>query len=156
MSAVKTHIARVKPPWRHGGDRTRCGRRVASEEASHWRAETARSSVTEPDEAMAAKAAEDWRNASRKAATGHTEVVRVTPPDGICAPCWQNLGAYGLKTWRSSPLEVLRIDLAVTDDQGRVALAKELIALADLVAAHPGEFRELMEREAVMQALARL
>jgi len=30
------------------------------------------------------------------------------------------------------------MDLAVTGDQGRIALAQELIALADLVATRPG------------------
>ena len=151
------HIARVKPPWRDGGDRTRCGRRVADEGASHWRAETAHSSsVTEPDEAMAARAAADWRNASWKAATGRMEVVRATAPDGSVRPAGKTWGAYGLKTWRSGPLEVLRADLAVTDDLGRVALARELIALADLVAAHPAKFRELIEREAVLPALGAL
>jgi hypothetical protein len=40
---------------------------------------------------------------------------------------------------------VLRADLAIRDGASSVALNKELIALADLVAAHPGEFRELME-----------
>ena len=62
----------------------------------------------------------------------------------------------GLKTWRTDPLEVLRIDLAVTDDQGRIALAKELVALADLVIAHRDEFRQALEDEEVMKALAGL
>lgn len=82
--------------------------------------------------------------------------MHVTPPEGICAPCWQNLGVRGLKTWRTDPLEVLRIDLAVTDDQGRIALAKELVALADLVIAHRDEFRQALEDEEVMKALAGL
>jgi len=105
---------------------------------------------------MAARAAQDWRDASWKAATGRLQVVRVTPPDGMCAPCWQNLGVYGLKTWRAAPLAVLRTDLAVTDEQGRVALAKELIALADLAAAHPEEFRQALESEEILKALSRL
>ena len=82
--------------------------------------------------------------------------MHVTPPEGICAPCWQNPGVRGLKTWRTDPLEVLRIDLAVTDDQGRIALAKELVALADLVIAHRDEFRQALEDEEVMKALAGL
>jgi hypothetical protein len=34
------------------------------------------------------------------------------------------------------------------------ALAKELIPLADLATAHPGEFRELPERKTILTALA--
>ena len=111
-----------------------------------------RDAVTVADGEMAARAAADWR--ARFQQYSRPQVPCVRAPEGICVPCWQNLGAYGLKTWRSHPLEVLRIDLAVTDEQGRVTLAKELIALADLVAAHPAEFRELIEREAVLSALA--
>ena len=134
---AKTHLLRVGPPWRNAMDRTRCGRRVADGDAPHWRAETPSSSVTEPDEAMAARAAADWRAAAASKLYGRQDIVVVQDaPDGICKPCRQNLGCYGLKTWRTDPLEVLRIDLAVADRQGRIALGKELIALANLVAAH--------------------
>ena len=68
-------------------------------------------------------------------------------------PCWLNLGHYGYQHWCADPLEVLRVDLAVTDGLGREFLAKELIALADLVAAHPEEFRQAMDAEAVLAVL---
>jgi hypothetical protein len=54
------------------------------------------------------------------------------------------------------PLEVLRIDLAVTDREGRVMLAKELVALADLWPAHQDEFREYLASEEVLTALAKM
>jgi len=66
----------------------------------------------------------------------------------------EDLGGYGYQDWRADPLEVLRVDLAVTDGHGRQSLEKDLIALADLVAAHRGEFAELLERETVLAALA--
>jgi hypothetical protein len=49
---------------------------------------------------------------------------------------------------------VLRTDLADDSQQGRAELARELIALGDLAAAHRQEFRRLMESEAVLAALA--
>jgi hypothetical protein len=58
-------------------------------------------------------------------------------PGGICAICGDRLGTYGHQEWHASPLAVLRADLAIRDDASSVALNKELIALADLVAAHP-------------------
>ena len=45
--------------------------------------------------------------------------------------------------------------LAVKDDHGRKFLAPELIALADLVAAHPEEFRQAMADEAVLTTLVK-
>jgi hypothetical protein len=68
-------------------------------------------------------------------------------------PCWLNPGHYGCQDWHADPLEVLRADLAVTHGLGREFLTKELIALANLVAAHPQEFRAAMEAEAVLMAL---
>jgi hypothetical protein len=50
VSTVKTHLLRAVPPWRNGMDRTRCGRRVAAEDAPHSRAQTPRGSATELDE----------------------------------------------------------------------------------------------------------
>jgi hypothetical protein len=152
---TKTHILRVKPPWRDGGDRRRCGRCVVDEPPRNRAGYARRDAVTEADETMAAKAKADWRASFAK--TTHTRPQIICVRDAareVCLPCWQNLGAYGLKTWRTDPLEVLRIDLAVTDDAGRRMLAKELIAIADLVAAYPGEFRGMMDSEAVLQALA--
>ena len=51
---------------------------------------------------------------------------------------------------------MLRVDLAVTDRQGRVMLAKELVALADLRAARQAEFREHLTSEEVLTALAKM
>jgi len=72
----------------------------------------------------------------------------------MCAICWDRLGTYGHQEWHANPLAVLRPDLAIRDDASSVALGEELIALADLVAAHPGEFRELMETRSGLATLA--
>jgi hypothetical protein len=113
--------------------------------------------TVQPTPDMAATAHEQWK--WRFIAVHNPGMVPhaardITPPDGLCVPCWKNLGGYGYQDWRADPLEVFRVDLAIKDGHGRQALAKELIALADLVAAHPGEFAELLEREAVLTALA--
>jgi hypothetical protein len=114
-------------------DRTRCGRRIVDGHAPHWRAETPRGNVTGPDEAMAGRAAADWHTATTsKLYRKRDMLITQQAPDGICKPCWQNLGCYGLKTWTSDPLEVLRTDLAAADRASRTMLAKELVALADL------------------------
>ena len=87
----KMHFSRAKPPWRDGMDRTRC-------------AETPRGNVTGPDEAMAGRAAADWHTATMsKLYRKRDMLITQQAPDGICKPCWQNLGCYGLKTWTSGP-----------------------------------------------------
>jgi len=147
--AAKTHILRVKPPWRQDRNRTRCGRRAESRMAAIW-----------PDAQMAATARPYWqwraiiRGGNRHLAPTHIRDTFPGTPAGFCVPCWLNLGQYGYQDWRADPLEVLRVDLAVRDDHGRKFLARELIALADLVAAHPEEFRQAMQDEAVLAALA--
>jgi len=149
MNAAKTHLLRVKPPWRQDGNRTRCGRRAE-----------ARLGVIEPDAEMAAKAHPYWqwrviiRGGNEHLAPPHVRETFPGAPAGLCVPCWLNLGQYGCQDWRADPLEVLRVDLAVKDDHGRKFLAKELIALADLVATHPQEFAQAMQDEAVLTALA--
>ena len=146
MTAARTHILRVKPPWRQDENRTRCGRRAGPHMP-----------VAQPTPEMAAAAHEQWKwrfVASRNPGMVPQAARDITPPGGLCVPCWKNLGGYGYQDWRADPLEVLRVDLAIKDGHGREALARELIALANLVAAHPGEFRELLEREAVLTALA--
>jgi len=147
--AAKTHILRVKPPWRQDGNRTRCGRCAESRMAAIW-----------PDAQMAATARPYWQwRAIIRSGNGHLAPPQIRDtfpgaPAALCVPCWLNLGQYGYQDWRADPLEVLRVDLAVKDDHGRTFLAKELIALADLVAAHPEEFRHAMQDEAVLTALA--
>ena len=149
MSTAKTHILRVKPPWRQDGNRTRCGRRAEG-----------RMTAIQPDAQMAATARPYWQwSVIIRGGNGHLAPPQVREtypgvPAGLCVPCWLNLGRYGYQDWRADPLEVLRIDLAVKDDHGRRFLARELIALADLVAAHPEEFRQAMEDEDVLTALA--
>lgn len=153
----KTHFPQARPPWRAGGDRTRCGRRIADPKAAHWRTETSRGNVTDPDEAMTARAAAEWHFATTSTLHSRSSMlVTWHAPPGICKPCWQNLGCYGPNTWASDPLEVLRIDLAATGKDGQTMLAKEMVALADLWAAHQDEFRSLMESEEVLTALARI
>jgi hypothetical protein len=115
--------------------------------------------AVQPDADMAARARPYWqwsaiiRGGNKHLAPPHLAETFPGTPDGFCVPCWINLGHYGYQDWRADPLEVLRVDLAVTDGLGREFLAKELIALADLVAAHPEEFRQAMEDEAVLAAL---
>jgi hypothetical protein len=148
-TAAKTHILRVKPPWRQDRNRTRCGRRAESRMAAIW-----------PDAQMAATARPYWQwraiigGGNRHLAPAHIRDTFLGTPAGLRVPCWLNLGQYGYQDWRADPLEVLRVDLAIRDDHGRKFLARELIALADLVAAHPEEFRQAMQDEAVLAALA--
>ncbi len=152
----KTHFPQAKPPWRDGGDRTRCGRRITDGPSSHCRTEAPRGNVAEPDEAMTARAAAEWHFATTSPLHSRSSMlVTWQAPPGICKPCWQDLGCYGLKTWASDPLQALRTDLAATGQQGRAMLARELVALADLRAAHQDEFRGLMESEDVLAALAK-
>jgi hypothetical protein len=134
VSTPKTHILRAKPPWREGLDHTMCGRRAE---------ETA--SVVPPDDAMAAKA---------KASFSSARGFKYIPPGGTCWVCWECLATFGYEKRAADPVKVLRIDLLVSDGRGREALHTEVLALASLAARHPGEFRELLEAEAVMQALA--
>jgi hypothetical protein len=115
----------------------------------------------QPDAQMAATARPYWQWSVIiiRGGNGHLappQVRQTYPgaPAGLCVPCWLNLGRYGYQEWRADPLEVLRVDLAVKGDHGRRFLARELIALADLVAAHPEEFRQAMEDEDVLTALA--
>jgi len=149
VSTAKTHVLRVKPPWRQDGNRTRCGRRAEG-----------RMAAIQPDALMAATARPYWQwSAIIRGGNGHLAPPQVREtypgaPAGLCVPCWLNLGRYGYQDWRADPLEVLRVDLAVKDDHGRRFLARELTALADLVAAHPDEFRQAMEDEDVLTALA--
>jgi hypothetical protein len=112
-----------------------------------------------PDADMAAQARPYWRwSAIIRSGNKHLAPPQIAgtfpgTPGGFCVPCWLNLGQYGCQDWRADPLEVLRVDLAVTDGLGREFLAKELIALADLVAAHPEEFRQAIDAEAVLVTL---
>lgn len=148
MTTAKTHILRVKPPWREHGDRTRCGKRVEGQLAA-----------IPADADMAARARPHWQwwvilrdNPARVPPT-----VRIEDrPPGICLVCWLNLGHYGYQRWQDSPADVLRVDLSVTDDQGRIMLTKELLALAELAARYSGELAEIMEGHAILAALARL
>jgi hypothetical protein len=115
--------------------------------------------AVQPDAEMAARARPYWQwsaiiwGGNKHLAPPNVAGTFPGTPDGFCAPCWINLGHYGYQDWHADPLEVLRVDLAVTDGLGREFLAKELIALADLVAAYPEEFRQAMDAEAVLAAL---
>ena len=152
----KTHFHQVKPPWRDGSDRPRCGRRIVGGKAAHSRTEASRASVTGPDEAMTARAAAEWRFATTSMLHSRSSMlVTWQAPPGICKPCWRSLGCHGRSTWSSDPIEVLRADLAA-DQQSRATLARELVALADLWAAHRDEFRGLMASEDVLAALAKI
>jgi hypothetical protein len=112
--------------------------------------------VTEPDEAMTARAAAEWRLATTSMLHSRSSMlVTWQAPPGICKPCWQDLGCHGRNTWASDPIDVLRADLAV-GQQSRAMLARELVALADLWAAHRAEFRGLMASEEVLAALAKI
>jgi hypothetical protein len=153
----RTHFPQAKPPWRDGSDRTRCGRRIVGGKAAHSRTEASRASVTEPDEAMIARAAAEWRFATTSTLHSRSSMlVTWQAPPGICKPCWRSLGCHGRSTWSSDPIEVLRTDLADSGTDGRIVLAKEMVALADLWAAHQDEFRGLMESEEVLGALAKI
>lgn len=151
----KTHFPQAGPPWRDGNDRTRCGRRITGGTVTHPRTEASRASVTGPDEAMTARAAAEWRFATTSTLHSRSSMlVTWQAPPGICKPCWRSLGCHGRNTWSSDPIEVLRTDLAGTGADGPIVLAREMIALAGLWAAHQDEFRGLMESEAVLAALA--
>jgi hypothetical protein len=152
----RTHFPQAKPPWRDGSDRTRCGRRIVGGKAAHSRTEASRASVTEPDEAMTARAAAEWRFATTSTLHSRSSMLLTwQPPPGICKPCWRSLGCHGHDIWASDPIEVLGADLAA-DQQSRATLARELVALAGLWAAHQDEFRGLMESEAALATLAKI
>jgi len=142
---TKTHLLRVKPPWRLITDQTRCGRLL-----------TACMTVIQPDKNAADRASADWTRRfqviTRRGRS--SEITRVRRgPSGICVPCWENLGAYGHQEWRQDPLAVLAVDLAAKNGTRRRDLSRELIALADLVAAHEDEFADFMVREDLLAAL---
>ena len=138
MSHPKTHQLRAKPPWREGLDHSMCGRRA--EDCA---------SIVPPDDEMAARA-RTWSRA-RYSAPKYPPV-----PDGLCSVCYERLGTYGFERWQADPVKVLHIDTVVVDRRGRDALRTELLALASLAAEYPDRFRELLEGESVMQALAGL
>ncbi len=150
MSAAKTHILRVKPPWRDGRNHTMCGRRVSDNPPARRAGYARRESVIEPGAEMAVSAKAALAGTPPFPWGRHVEGV----PDGMCAICWDRLGTYGHQEWHANPLAVLRADLAIRDDASSVALSEELIALAELVAAHPGEFRELLETRSGLATLA--
>lgn len=124
MSTAKTHILRVKPPWRQDGNRTRCGRRAEG-----------RMTAIQPDAQMPATARPYWqwsviiRGGNAHLAPPQVRETYPGVPAGLCVPCWLNLGRYGYQDWRADPLEVLRVDLAVKDDHGRRFLARVLPAI---------------------------
>ncbi len=143
---MKTHLLRVRPPWRLIPDQTRCGRLLSE-----------RMTAVTPSAEQAAKARADWLSRYQKI-TGHSgrfqgwSVVR-QPPAGTCAFCWYNLGAWGQQDWREDPLAVLAVDLAVKNGTRRRDLAREFLGLAALAAAHPGELADLIAAEDVLTAL---
>lgn len=152
MSAGRTHFRRVAPPWRTALGHTMCGRRVADEppRSAGWARSACVITPGAKTIAAARAAAQAGKIRDSQYRSGRTTDV----PGDLCVACWERLALYGYPSWRENPLAVLRADLAVVDQAASLALGKELIALADLVAAHPGEFREFMEREAVLAALA--
>lgn len=83
MSGAKTHILRVKPPWRQDGNRTRCGRRAQ-----------ARMTAVQPEAEMAARARPYWHwSAIIRGGNKHLAPLRLAEtypgtPDGFCVPCW--------------------------------------------------------------------
>lgn len=144
----RTHFPQAKPPWRDGSDRTRCCCCIVGGKAAHPRTEASRASVTEPDEAMTARAAAEWRFATTSTLHSRSSMlVTWQAPPGICKPCWRSLGCHGRGTWASDPIEVLRTDLAGSGTDCPIVLAREMIALAGLWAAHQDEFRGLMESD---------
>ncbi len=128
----KTHLLRSKPPWREGLDFSICGR--AAEKCAR---------IIDPG---------DLDPAARAAAVRCAIWRKDEPPAGLCAVCCDRL-RYSA-TWAADPVAVVAIDTDIYADCRGDALRTELRALAALVAAHPDEFRELLEGESVMLALA--
>lgn len=128
MSTPKTHLLRAKPPWRDGADLTVCGRR--------------------PDAVMVITVSE----VRSRLADDRTATIAA-----MCATCRDRSRAATVQ-WQRDPIGVIELDLPATFGPGpnRHRLANELRAPASLAAEHPDRFRELLEGEQVMQALAGL